>query len=124
MNGVNSTTNLFMANSLAPSENSAIVRTAEEARIQTAAKEFEATFLSLITKELRQTEEPDGLFAGDTGDVFGGLFDQLMGQHLASAGGVGLAQVLEKPLRAYDTTRQTHGYGHTQSTNLSADTSG
>jgi flagellar protein FlgJ len=73
---------------------------ATDDRTRAAAKEFEATFLSLLLKEMRQTLEPDGgLFAGDSGDVQGGLFDLLLGQHLADAGGVGFATAIARNLR-------------------------
>lgn len=65
-----------------------------------AARELEATFLSMLLKEMRQTLEPDGgLFPGDTGDVQGGLFDLYIGQHLAAAGGFGLAAALDRQPR-------------------------
>jgi flagellar protein FlgJ len=65
------------------------------------AKEFEATFLSMLLKEMRQTLDPDGgLFPGDGGDVQGGMFDMFMGSHLADAGGVGLADALVRQLRS------------------------
>jgi Rod binding domain-containing protein len=65
-----------------------------------AARELEATFVSMLLKEMRQTLEPDGgLFPGDTGDVQGGLFDLYLGQHLAAAGGFGLADALDRQPR-------------------------
>ena len=64
------------------------------------ARDLEANFLSMLLKEMRQTLEPDGgLFPGDTGDVQGGLFDLFMGQHLAAAGGFGMAAALDRHLR-------------------------
>lgn len=64
------------------------------------ARDLEATFLTMLLKEMRQTLEPDGgLFPGDTGDVQGGLFDLFMGQHLAAAGGFGLATAIDRQLR-------------------------
>ncbi len=71
-------------------------------RSAATAKDFEATFLSLLLKEMRQTLDAEGgggLFAGDTGDVQGGLFDLYLGQHLADAGGVGFAPAIERQLR-------------------------
>ena len=71
-------------------------------RIAETAKDFEATFLSLLLKEMRQTLDTEGgggLFAGDTGDVQGGLFDLYLGKHLADAGGVGFAPAIERQLR-------------------------
>lgn len=63
------------------------------------AKEFEAMFLSLLLKEMRQSLESGGLFPGDTGDVQGGLFDLFMSNHLADAGGVGMAAAILKQIQ-------------------------
>lgn len=69
-------------------------------RTAEAHRDLEATFLSMLLKEMRQTFEPDGgLFPGDTGDVHGGLFDMYLGQHLATTGGFGLAAALDRHLR-------------------------
>lgn len=60
--------------------------------IRQAARDVETMFLSLLLKEMRQSSESDGgFFAGDSGDVYGGLFDFYMGKHMAEAGGIGLA---------------------------------
>lgn len=77
------------------------VKKDQGARFHETANEFEATFLSMLLKEMRQTLEPDGgLFPGDSGDVQGGLFDLLLGSHLAQAGGVGLATALVRQMQA------------------------
>lgn len=69
-------------------------------RVAQTARELEATFLTMLLKEMRQTFEPDGgLFPGDTGDVQGGLFDLYLGKHLADSGGFGLAAALDRQLR-------------------------
>jgi peptidoglycan hydrolase FlgJ len=81
----------------------ATVATPSNSSVATTAKEFESTFLSLLIKEMRQTLEPDGgLFPGDAGDVQGGLFDLYLSQHLADAGGFGLASVLAHQLTPSD----------------------
>lgn len=64
--------------------------------IEATGKQFESLFLSMLLKEMRQTLGPEGLFAGDTGDIHGGLFDMFMGQSLADSGGIGLADVLAR----------------------------
>lgn len=72
---------------------------ADAAKVAEVAKEFEANFLGLLLKQMRETLEPDGgLFPGDTGDVQGGLFDLYMGRHLADAGGVGMAAALARQM--------------------------
>jgi flagellar protein FlgJ len=83
-------------------KNAATVRGAADARLRDMAKELEATFLSLLMKEMRQTLDQDGggLFPGDSGDVQGGLFDMYMGRHLADAGGVGMAAALIRQVQA------------------------
>ncbi len=67
-------------------------------KVAEMAKDFEAMFLSLILKEMRQSLEPHGMFAGDSGDVQGGLFDMYLGKHLADSGGVGLAATIQRHL--------------------------
>lgn len=72
------------------------------------ASEMEATFLSMLLKEMRQTLEPDGgLFPGDSGDVQGGLFDLYIGRHIAETGGVGLATSLLRQMQAAGTATKT-----------------
>ncbi|GIW83049.1 MAG: hypothetical protein KatS3mg105_4856 [Gemmatales bacterium] len=62
------------------------------------AEDFEGTFLSLLFKEMRQTLEEGTLFADDKSDVLGGMFDIFMGQHLAAAGGLGIAAMVRRYL--------------------------
>ena len=66
--------------------------------IESVARGFEETFLALLTKEMRKTLEPNSLFAHDSGDVFGGMFDQFMAKHLTQAGGVGITGNLKQQL--------------------------
>jgi flagellar protein FlgJ len=81
-------------------ESRSTIKGAADARLANMAKEFEATFLSLLLKEMRQTLDADGgFFPGDTGDVQGGLFDLYLGRHLADAGGVGLAAALVRQMQ-------------------------
>lgn len=78
----------------------ATVRQATDAaRVRQAATEFEANFLGMLLKQMRDTLEPDGgLFPGDTADVQGGLFDLYLGRHLAESGGVGMAAALARQM--------------------------
>ena len=66
--------------------------------VDTVATNFESMFLSLLMKEMRQTLEPGGLFAQDNSDVYGGLFDLYLGQHLAQTGGMGVAKMVKAQL--------------------------
>ncbi|MCS7167836.1 MAG: hypothetical protein RMI91_06680 [Gemmatales bacterium] len=66
--------------------------------LKEAARSFEAIFLSMLIKQLRTTlhELGEGLFGEDQADVYGGLFDFYLGQHLAQHSGVGLARLIEE----------------------------
>jgi flagellar protein FlgJ len=66
--------------------------------LKDAAQGFESVFLSMLLKEMRQTLEPGSLFGNDSSDIYGGLFDQFMAQHLAQGKGMGLGQALMKQL--------------------------
>jgi len=66
--------------------------------IDTVATNFESMFLSMMMKEMRQTLDKGGFFGQDTGDVYGGLFDLYLGQHLAQAGGIGIANLIRHQL--------------------------
>jgi flagellar protein FlgJ len=87
----------------------ATVKGAASAKVLEAAKETEATFLSMLLKEMRETLDPEGgLFPGDSGDVQGGLFDLYMSKHLADAGGVGMAAALVRQMQATGVPRSAH----------------
>ena len=62
------------------------------------ATSFESLFLAQLIKEMRQTLEPGTLFGSDGGDIRGGLFDVYLGQHLAQAGGLGIAAMVKQHL--------------------------
>ncbi len=75
------------------------VRAGDKRALPALASEFESLFLSQVLKSMRDTAGPEGgLFGQDQADIYGGLFDQFLGKHLAQAGGFGLARVLEKQL--------------------------
>ena len=71
------------------------------------AKEFEGIFLSLLIKEMRKTGfEGEGLFQGDKSDIYGGLFDQFMAQHLVTGSGLGIAEMMNGQLASSSATEQ------------------
>ncbi len=63
-----------------------------------AAGDFESLFASMMLKEMRKSLDPETLFGGDSGDVYGGLFDQFLGQQIADGGGFGLARMVKEAL--------------------------
>ena len=62
------------------------------------AKDFESVFASMMLKEMRKTLEPGTMFGEDSSDVYGGMFDQFLGQHLADSGGIGLSNMIHSAL--------------------------
>ncbi len=70
---------------------------AKNAQLDSAAQEFESVFLSLMLKEMRSTldQKEGGLFGGESSDTFGGMFDMFMGQHLAEAQPLGIADAIK-----------------------------
>lgn len=68
---------------------------------QEAVKEFEAVFVSMLIKEMRQGAE--GLFPGDSTDSLGALFDMHIGQQIADAGGLGISSQILRYIEAQNT---------------------
>ena len=82
--------------------------------LRAAAQEVEQLFLSMLLKEMRQSlgsEDQEGMFAGDSADVYGGLFDMYLGKHLADAGGVGLTSVWAQQLEQQSQPQEHANHG-------------
>lgn len=63
------------------------------------AKDFESIFASMLLKEMRQTLEPGSMFGEDSGDIYGGLFDRFVGEHMTKGQGLGLAKMFESSMQ-------------------------
>ena len=77
------------------------LNSATEKRAESVGKEFESVFVSLLLKEMRNTLDSGegGLFGSEQSDTFGGMFDQFMGQHLADASPLGIADAIKSYLK-------------------------
>jgi Rod binding domain-containing protein len=89
-------------NAIAPAGNGAFlglnVQGAPAVQVEEAARQVEGLFVSMLLKNLRETMA-SGMFEGDGADIWGGIFDQAMGDQIASAGGLGLVEQLQpRPL--------------------------
>lgn len=62
----------------------------KSARAAGAIEKFEGLFMSMMIKQMRQSESGGGLFPGDASDTYGGLFDMFMGDYLAAGSRTGL----------------------------------
>jgi peptidoglycan hydrolase FlgJ len=63
---------------------------------QDVGEQFESLFVSMLLKEMRASLSEGGLFAGDSADVYGGMFDMFLGQHIASQGAFGIAEMINR----------------------------
>jgi flagellar protein FlgJ len=70
------------------------VGNAPSAKIEEAARQVEGLFVSMLLKTMRETMASE-MFGGDAADVWGSVFDQSMGEHIVSAGGLGLVDQLQ-----------------------------
>jgi len=69
-------------------------------KIEEAAQEFEAVFLSEMLKPMfKDVNEPDPLFGGGKGEeVFNGFMVQEYGKLMAQRGGIGIAEQVKAEL--------------------------
>lgn len=71
--------------------------------LKAAAQQFEAVFLQMVLKSMRDATPHDGMFDNDQTRMYESLLDQQLAQVLASkGGGTGLAAMIEKQLTRQD----------------------
>lgn len=82
-------------------------------KIDAAAKDFEAVFLSEMLKPMfKEINEADPLFGGGHGEeVFNGFMVQEYGKLMAQRGGIGLADHVREELLKIQEAK-SHGDGH------------
>ncbi|HEX5126062.1 MAG TPA: flagellar assembly peptidoglycan hydrolase FlgJ [Rhodocyclaceae bacterium] len=66
--------------------------------IKKVAEQFEAIFMQIVLKSMRDATPSDGLFDSDSTRFYDELHDQQLASVMAERGGLGLAAVLEKQL--------------------------
>lgn len=67
--------------------------------LKTAAKQFEALFMNMVMKSMRDATPQEGIFDNDQSRMYTSMLDQQLSQHLSNRG-VGLAEVLVRQLSA------------------------
>jgi Rod binding domain-containing protein len=97
MNSITNTVSATLPLATSPQLQQAVSDRLDSTQAAAVGQEFEGLFLSLMLKELRSSLQ-DGLFQGDGGDVYGGLFDQMMGQSMASSNPLGIQQLIQNYL--------------------------
>ena len=73
-------------------------KNAEQTR--SAAQRLEGLFATLLVKEMRSTHSASLFGEGTSSDVYGGWFDQYLGEVLAKHGELHLADSIERSLAA------------------------
>lgn len=91
-------------------------RSNDPAALKAAAQQFEALFLQMVLKSMREATPKDGLFDNDQTRLYESLLDQQMGQVLArrgavdGKGGLGLAALIESQLSRYAADADPQGF--------------
>ena len=62
------------------------------------AEQFEAVFLQMMLKSMRQASLGEGLFDSDQGRFYEQMFDQQLASSLGAHGGLGLSDILVRQL--------------------------
>ena len=84
-------------NGLAKLKNEAKNKT--EASIKEVAKQFEAVFVGMMLKSMRQAKLAEGIFDSSQSDFYMDMYDQQLSVSLTGEKGIGLADMIEKQLR-------------------------
>ena len=70
-----------------------------EQGLKVAAQQFEAMFLQMVMKSMRDATPQDGLLNSDASRFYTGMLDQQMAQNMATRGnGLGFARLIEQQL--------------------------
>jgi Rod binding domain-containing protein len=65
--------------------------------LKAAAQQFEAVFMNMLMKSMREATPQDGMFDSEQTRMYTSMLDQQMSQHMASRG-IGLADVMVRQL--------------------------
>lgn len=66
--------------------------------IRATAQQFEALFISMMLKSMRDATPEDGMFDSDQSKLYTSMMDQQMAQKMSSGKGLGLAELMVRQL--------------------------
>ncbi|HEB78236.1 MAG TPA: flagellar assembly peptidoglycan hydrolase FlgJ [Methylothermaceae bacterium] len=69
-----------------------------QAALKETAKQFEALFLQMVLKQMRQASPGDPLLGSDRSRFYRDMYDQQLALHLARQGSVGIAEMIVRQL--------------------------
>lgn len=88
--------NAFSQNSF---DGAAAAELAKRSQIRQTAEEFEATFIAQMLKPMFENLNTDGMFGGGFGEsMYRSMLTDEMGKSIANAGGVGLADTVQREM--------------------------
>ncbi len=90
------TPNVFDLSSLATLKGA--VKQDDPKALKAAARQFEALFLQMVLKSMRDATPREGLFDSEQTRLYESLLDQQLAQVMSAKGGTGLAALIEKQL--------------------------
>jgi len=76
--------------------------------IRAAARQFEALFLNMVLKAMRDASPKDGILESDQSRMYQSLLDQQLAIQLANSGGTGFGDVIAQQLGAGKTPAGAH----------------
>jgi flagellar protein FlgJ len=95
--GIQAATNIFDVGGLAALKRQA--KAGDPAANKVVARQFEALFLQMVLKSMREATPREGMFDSDQTRMYESLLDQQLGQALGGSGrGTGLAAMIEAQL--------------------------
>jgi flagellar protein FlgJ len=71
---------------------------APDKALAAAAKQFEAVFMNMLLKSMREATPQDGMFDSEQTKMFTSMLDQQLAQKMGGARGIGLADMMVKQL--------------------------
>lgn len=71
---------------------------APDKALAAAAKQFEAVFMNMLLKSMREATPQDGMFDSEQTKLFTSMLDQQLAQNMGGARGIGLADMMLKQL--------------------------
>lgn len=90
--------NAFDPNSLGELKRLARAEGQSDEALRGAAKQFEALFLQMVMKSMREATPASGLMDNEQSKLFQGLLDQQMALNMAQAKGMGLSETIFRQL--------------------------
>lgn len=92
---------IFDVNSLSALKGA--VKKDDPAALKAAAQQFEALFVQMMLKSMRDAMPHDGMFDSEQTRMYESMLDQQLAQVMSAKGNVGLAAVIERQLRRTST---------------------